>query len=95
MCLEAIIAIHQPPEQYRVSPSRYPVATEFHGTTRAGFCYVIAGCCSFTFGEMTWELQKEDIATLPPGEYRFRVIGGETVELVSVWELPPEFWSGK
>jgi hypothetical protein len=43
-------------------------------------------------GSSTVELGAGDIVDLPDGEFHFRVLGGEAVELISVWELPPEFW---
>lgn len=92
-CAEAIRALHQPAGRYRISPASYPAGTEFGGAQRAGRKYVLAGSCAFTVGSATWELQAGDIADIPEGSYQFRVLGPGPVELVSVWDLPPESWS--
>ena len=92
LSLEAVRALHQPAERFRVTPSRYPAGTAFAGTARVGRRYILAGACVFTLGEGTWELHAGDIVDLPEGDYQFRVLGGEPVELVTVWALPPEVW---
>ena len=93
LCLDAVRAIHQPPEQFRISPYRYDAGVAFPGAARAGHRYLLAGACAFTFGAETWELRAGDIAELPEGSYQFRVLGAQPVEFVAVWELPPEVWS--
>ena len=91
--VEAIRALHRPAGHYRISPASYPAGTEFGGGARAGRMYVLAGICELTVGQSIWELQAGDIVDFPEGAYRFRVLGSGPVELVSVWELPPEAWS--
>lgn len=90
--LEAIRAMHQPSDRFRISPSRYKPGTAFGFAARAGRKYILTGACAITFGELKWELQAGDVVDLPAGKFDFRVLGSESVELISVWELPPEFW---
>ena len=94
LCVESVLALHQPPERFRVSLGRYPADTSFVGAARAGRKYVLAGSCSYVVRGATWELGAGDIADLPEGEFAFRVLGGSPVEVVSVWELPAAFWGG-
>jgi quercetin dioxygenase-like cupin family protein len=93
LCLDSVRALHQPPERFRVSPSRYPAGASFSESTRAGRRYILSGACSFTAGKSVHELQAGDIADVPEGTYDFRVLGSGPVELVSVWELPFGFWA--
>ncbi len=92
LCVESVRALHQPPERFRVSPSRYPAGTAFGGAARAGRKYVLAGACSYAVGGAVWELRAGDVADVPEGGFAFRVLGGGPVEVVSVWELPAAFW---
>jgi hypothetical protein len=89
---ETVRALHQPAGRFRVSPASYPPGTAFGGTSRASRKYVLAGACAFTVGSLTWELRAGDVAELPEGTYEFHVVGSASVELVSVWELPPACW---
>jgi quercetin dioxygenase-like cupin family protein len=86
--LEAVRALHQPAERFRVSLYRYPAGADFGGAARADRWYVLAGACTITVGTSSWTLAAGDIADLPSGEYRLCVSGSESVELVAVWELP-------
>jgi quercetin dioxygenase-like cupin family protein len=90
--LETIRLLHRPGERFRVSPGRYDPGESFPEAARAGRRYVLAGSCSFTKGGEVWELRAGEFADLPGGQFEFRVLGDSPVELVSVWELPPEFW---
>ena len=56
---------------------------------RAGLCYVLRGACRYDFGESV-TIQAGEVAELPAGDYEFEVLGADDVELVMVWELPPE-----
>lgn len=89
--LDTIRALHLPAEHFRISRHRYPSGTTFSGSSRAGRRYVLTGTCAFEIAESTWRLASGDIADLPAGVYIFRVLGPDSVELVSVWELPHEF----
>jgi quercetin dioxygenase-like cupin family protein len=87
--LEAIRLLYLPAENYRVSPARYSASTSFSGAAHAGRWYVLAGACAVEVRSSSWELQAGDIADIPAGEYHFRALGSDGVELVRVWELPP------
>lgn len=91
LCLEAIRDLHQPAERFRISHRQYPAGTSFGGAAREGRKYILSGWCVFTIQQQTWELQSGDIADIPSGSFHFRVLGSCDVQIVSVWELPPDF----
>ncbi len=86
--LDAIRLLCLPAENFRISPYRYPAGTIFSGAARAGRWYILAGACAIEVGSSSWELQAGDIAEIPAGEYRFRALGSDDVELIRVWLLP-------
>ncbi len=86
--LDAIRLLCLPAENFRISPSRYPAGTSFSGAAQVGRWYILAGACAIEVGSSSWELQAGDIADIPAGEYRFRALGCDDVELVCVWPLP-------
>lgn len=72
-----------PPEDFRVSPMRYPPGTKFCGTARRGTLYVLQGQCEFagnaiSAGEF---LEHGDL------QYSFEVVGNEECEIVHVFPL--------
>lgn len=94
LCMDSVLALHQPPELFRVSLCRHVAGTVFNGTTRSGRKYILSGACFYTVGAATWEFQAGDIADLPEGAFELRVLGSGPTEFVSVWELPAEYWGG-
>ena len=92
MSLAAIRARHQPASHFRISVYRFPPATQTTSIMRAGLCYVLAGRCRIESARRCAEVAAGDVVELPADHHRFIVIGGEGLEVVKCWELPPELW---
>lgn len=90
LSLETIRTLHQPSARFRISTYTYPPGTAFVGSGRAGTRYLLAGACSFTFGNSAIELRAEDVADVPDGDYQFAVVGDVPVQFVAVWALPQD-----
>jgi hypothetical protein len=54
----------------------------------AGRLYVLAGKCSLAVGGWSVEIEAGNYADFPEGDFQFRVLGPQDVELVHVWEIP-------
>ena len=92
MSLESIRRLFQPESHYRVSWNRYPAGATFNGWWSAGRLYIIAGGCTMTTPEQSWDISAGEFLDVPEGDYLFSVTGESSVELVSVWKLPESFW---
>ena len=90
---EEICSRHVPPDHFRVSQQHFELGTEFSGSSRPGWLYVLAGSCEFSSSEDAlvlqsgeWAEQKESL------NFHFKVIGDSKVHLVRVWPLPESVW---
>ncbi len=92
MDLESIMRRHQPIGRFRFSECKGRETETFAGAMRRGFCYVISGGCSYTFGDQSIEIPEGFFAELPEGKYRFRTDSPSTFHEVMVWPLPPALW---
>jgi hypothetical protein len=87
---DAIRRLYQPPGAFRISRNKYPAGTRFHGTTRAGRLFVLTGSCELLLPERV-ELSAGQFFDFPAGNYGLAVLGQEDLDIVKVWQLPPEF----
>lgn len=85
---EAVRRLHWPNYRHRFSAQKYPPGTEFSGTQCASTCYVLNGACVFTFSGESINIEGEQLAALPAGDFSFRIVGQNEVLLVCVFELP-------
>jgi hypothetical protein len=92
MTEEAIRALHQPAEAYRISRYRYPAGTSFPGAQKSTRCYVLSGSCRHTFDEPI-EMSRGTWIDLPAGDFTLEVLGDEELDIVLVWTLPVAFRS--
>jgi hypothetical protein len=91
LSLEAIRELHVPPSHYRISPNRYEAGVAFPGTTRAGRLYVLSGACSKMVGKWEVALRAGMFADFPAGNFEFKVLGEQQVQLVNVWLIPEQY----
>ena len=90
--LEEIYERHSPLEHFRISEFHYPTETEFAGSSRKGWMYVLSGQCEFCSADEKIVLADGDWAELvSDAPYRLRVIGDSEAHLVRVWSLPEAF----
>lgn len=91
LTIDAVRALHQPAEHYRISLNSYPAGTAFPGTARAGRCYILSGACTFRYGDSSVQFVAPCYFDYPEGGFHFSVDSSIDVSLIDVWLLPPEF----
>jgi hypothetical protein len=91
LTFEAIRELHVPPSHYRVSLNRYEAGLTIPGTSRAGRLYILSGACSEKVGQWEVELQAGMFADFPAGNYEFKVVGEQQIQLVNVWLIPEQY----
>lgn len=85
---EAIRALHQPQENFKIYVNSYEAGTSVPAKAGHGFVlYVLAGSCKITGDGAEVSLSAAEWISLEKGVYTFDVVGNEALKLVKVFSL--------
>lgn len=86
--LDEISELYRPASHYALRPNRYPAGASFVAAGKATILHVLSGNCAIGIGPQTFQLEAGASLQVPEGEYTFKVVGHEPVEVVKVFHLP-------
>jgi len=89
LSVDAVKALHQPPQRHRVSLYEYPAGTSTGGAMMEGVAYVQHGRCTLSFPDCDLDLGEGQFVRCPSGAYKLRV-GESDLRMIIVWELPSD-----
>jgi len=90
MTLATIKERYGPESKFRVSLYHYEASARFSGGMQSALCHVLRGPCRYVFADKVFDLSEGDVGSLPSGRYLFEAVGPGPVDIVLVWELPPQ-----
>jgi hypothetical protein len=89
MSIEAVRNLYSPSSDYRFSPTKYepraifPVVIGYPVTV-----YVLSGGCKYRLDGQELTLRAGEFSSFAKGSYEFEVLGGEQVQIITVFKLP-------